>query len=239
MVELSAAVEGVIAEIGVEEGDEVKKDQILGMLDASVEKARLEQSRMKSDSQAGIDAARITLERAEEKFQRAKDLSSDRFVSPDELSDLRAQLEISRLNLQAEKEKKSQARAALDYAEALYQQRMLRSPLDATVIKRYQQPGEFVSGQPILRLAQLDPLLVEVVLPADLLGQVRAETPAEIQIDAPLNTTLPAKVERVEPVIDPASNTFAASLKLENPALRIPAGINCHVRFQIEGEEQP
>ena len=232
-------MDGVIAEVRVEEGDAVEEDQILVMLDASVEKARLEQARLKSASQAGIEAARITLERAEEKYQRAKDLSSDRFVSADELSDLRAQLEISRLNLQAEEEKQTLAQAAVDYADALYQQRLLRSPLNATVIKRYQQPGEFVSGQPILRLAQLDPLLVEVVLPADLLGRIRGETPAELQIDAPLNTTLAAKVERVEPVIDPASNTFAVSLRLENPQQQIPAGINCRVRFQLEGEKQP
>jgi len=46
----------------------------------------------------------------------------------------------------------------------------IRSPVDGVVVERYMSPGEHIAGikdQPVGNLAQIDPLNVEVILPAE------------------------------------------------------------------------
>ena len=40
------------------------------------------------------------------------------------------------------------------------------------VVERYVSPGEYVDGQPLLRVAQIDPLRVEVIIPAQIFGRI-------------------------------------------------------------------
>ena len=39
------------------------------------------------------------------------------------------------------------------------------SPINGVVVERFLSPGEYVETQPILKLAEIDPLNVEVILP--------------------------------------------------------------------------
>jgi len=46
----------------------------------------------------------------------------------------------------------------------------IRSPVDGVVVERYMSPGDHIAGikdQPVVNLAQIDPLNVEVILPAE------------------------------------------------------------------------
>jgi multidrug efflux pump subunit AcrA (membrane-fusion protein) len=51
----------------------------------------------------------------------------------------------------------------------------------------------------------------------------------EVHLNPPMDETLPARVDAVDPVIDAASDTFRIRLLLPNPGNTIPAGIRCSV----------
>ncbi len=98
-----------------------------------------------------------------------------------------------------------------------------------------QHPGELAQtgegARPILKMAQVHPLRVEVVLPVALYNQVRAGAAAEIEAEAPTKGRYKASVQIVDKVVDSASGTFGVRLELPNPSGSTLAGVKCKVRF--------
>ena len=47
------------------------------------------------------------------------------------------------------------------------------SPLNGVVVERFLGPGERVGNEKILKIAQIDPLNVEVIAPMEMFGSVR------------------------------------------------------------------
>ena len=113
----------------------------------------------------------------------------------------------------------------------------VRSPVDGVVVERLLMPGEYRNEQsPIITLAQVNPLRVEVFIPTALYGQVYVGQAAEVSPEAPVGGMHPATVAVVDRVLDAASGTFGVRLELPNPELRLPAGIRCKVAFSPAGE---
>ena len=113
--------------------------------------------------------------------------------------------------------------------------RTIRSPLSGVVVEVMQKPGEFSSTNlkdPILKLAEIDPLYVEVILPVSQYGKIKNGQRAQVYPEAPVGGTYDAAVKVVDRVVDGASGTFGVRLQLPNPGYRIPAGIKCRVKFQ-------
>jgi multidrug efflux pump subunit AcrA (membrane-fusion protein) len=95
-------------------------------------------------------------------------------------------------------------------------------------------PGEYRNDQsPILTLAQVDPLRVEVFVPTRFYNQIRNESSAVIEPEAPIGGTYAATVTVVDRVLDAASGTFGVRLKMPNPEHLLPAGLRCKIRFPL------
>jgi len=100
-------------------------------------------------------------------------------------------------------------------------------------------PGEFIyETTPIMTIAQVDPLMVDLVVPADRYRAVKVGMIGEVHLNPPMDETLPARVDAIDPVIDAASDTFRVRLLLPNPGNAIPAGIRCSVALPdvVSGE---
>ena len=105
-----------------------------------------------------------------------------------------------------------------------------------TEIKLY--PGEFIYEQtPIMTLAQVDPLYVEIILPAERYHSVKVGMVGSVVLRNPVDASVPARVEVIDPVIDPASDTFRVRLAIPNSDYLIPAGVRCAVHLpDVPGE---
>ena len=124
-------------------------------------------------------------------------------------------------------------------AEAALERRTVRSPSDGVVLRRFKQAGEYVENEPILRIAQLDPLRVEAIVPMSLFGHVQAGMQAEVLIEAGQDGPQSGTVDAVDAMADPASGTFGVRLELANPEHRIAAGQKCRVRFIAASDPSP
>jgi multidrug efflux pump subunit AcrA (membrane-fusion protein) len=109
--------------------------------------------------------------------------------------------------------------------------RTIKSPVNGVVVERFMHPGEFPKQEKILKIAQIDPLRVEVYAPVARLGKITVGMTAHVKPEPPLTGEYAAKVTVVDRVVDAASGTFGVRLELPNPELKLPAGLKCSVRF--------
>lgn len=227
VVDLSTAVEGVLERVDVRKGDAVGAGDVVARLESGIEEALVEQARARVAMRSAVLAREVSLARNIEKHERAVKLSSQKFVSPDELEELKSAVDLARLELETERDNQRLAEIELKRTEAQLEQRVIRSPIDGVVVRRYLNPGEFAQAQPIVRIAQLDPLNVEAVLPGDAYGSVAVGMHARMRLHGAGDRSIDAKVTIVEQVIDAASGTFGVRVEVSNPDHGIPAGLEC------------
>ena len=201
-VDVGSPVVGILAQVNVDRGDMVARGQVIARLESAAEEASVRLA----EARAEFDKRRAA---------RNEDLYRDELISIHEKDEIETQSIISELEL-------VEAREQLNM-------RTVRSPLDGVVVERHLSRGEFVRETPIMKLAQIDPLNVEVIAPASLFGTVEVGSTAELELSAPLSGTYTVEVVVVDRVIDAASGTFGIRLALPNPGNRIPSGINCTV----------
>jgi RND family efflux transporter MFP subunit len=232
MVEMSSAVEGVISEVLVEKNDQVKKGEVVARLDAGLEAATAELRRVQAELNSDVQAQQLALEFSNRALTRVKDLYEKKAASFSELDKLKTEHAIAQQQLQQAMDRKRQAELEHKRALADLQRRTLVSPIDGVVVERMKEPGEHIDFEPVLKLAQLDPLRVEVYAPASLYGKVKAGMKASVVPELGVaDKSYAAEVILVDQVIDGPSNTFGIRLSFPNPDNRLPSGLKCRVSF--------
>ncbi len=229
--QVGSAVTGVIASIAVDRGDVVKAGQIIATLRDTVERAQIDVARTRMQIEADIRAARANLDLAADRLKRARDLHQKAFISAQALEQVKVEHRVAQQRLRQAQDQQQISRRELELAEARLGERVIRSPFDGIVTDRYLSVGERIEDKALLRIARVNPLRVELVLPNTLYGDVRPGMSADITADLPGLSVLTARVVKVDKVIDAASNTFRARLALPNPDYRIPAGLRCTAAF--------
>ena len=91
----------------------------------------------------------------------------------------------------------------------------------------FRSEGERIEREPVVRVARINPLRVEAIVPASQFGSVQPGQVARVRTDLSMFPLLEATVVLVDRVIDPASNSFRVRLSLPNPDQRIPSGLRC------------
>lgn len=204
-VNVASQVSGILEEMMVKRGDIVAKGQVLATLRAGVEKADLEQAN------AMLDFNRRKLERNRELVVQGNVSANDE----DEM---------------ATEVRKNEA--ILHQVTAKLEMKTIRSPVDGVVVKVDLSGGEYVGEKPIMTIAQIDPLNVEVVVPVSEYGTIKKGMLAEVRPEYPVGGVYTGKVTIVDHVVNAASGSFGARVELPNANLAIPSGLKCNVRFK-------
>ncbi len=233
-VELSSPVDGTLESISVNTGDPIQKGQILAKLESSVESARVRLAKQETMLEHVIQSKKIELgftERNKKRYQGLYEKEAIAFYEED-----RANTDEALARLAVDKSIADQKAAELQLQLALTQleQKSIKSPINGIVLERFLMPGESVSGRPIMKLAQINPLRVELVAPAEVFGQIKKGMSAEIKPEKPANQIYKATVTSVDQLIDPASGSFTVRMSLPNPDDSIIAGVNCTATFNTQ-----
>ena len=229
VVEIGSPVVGVVESVKVERGDRVAKGTVVAVLRADVERAAVGIASSRANVVAEVQAAQANYELARQKLARATELVNRNFVSAQSLEQTRAEAEVAEQRLKQAKEQRGIWGSELRHAEAQLELRTIRSPVDGVVVERYMSGGERVEEKPIMRIATIHPLRVEVVLPATLYGSIQVGATLTVTPELPNAAPRQAKVVLVDSVIDGPSNTFRVRLELPNPKYDLPAGPRCKV----------
>jgi RND family efflux transporter MFP subunit len=232
-VELSSPVDGVLESVLVETSDLVQKGQVLAKLESSIETAQVNLTRQEATVSDVIQSKKIESEYSKRNHERFDQMYTKKLGSLADEDKSHTEAEMTRIALNKAINDKKTAELKHKLAEAQLEQKSIKSPITGIVIERYAMPGETVKDRPIMKLAQINPLRVELVAPAALFGQITKGMSAEIQPEKPANQTYQATVTIVDKLIDPASGSFTVRLALPNPDDKLIGGVNCIARFNF------
>jgi RND family efflux transporter MFP subunit len=234
-IELAAPTAGVLAEVLVDRGDRVRKGEIVAKLDSTVEQATVELDKARAASGAAVASRRARAKFLALKNGRLLKLQSPGTIAQAELDEAAADLAVANADLAEAQEQQKIAHLEYERSLAILNQRSIRSPIDGLILERKLSGGEYAFDQaPIMVVAEVNPLNVEVYLPVTSLEKIHTGTNALVHLAAPLSGDYTAIVEVVDTVSDARSGTYGVRLKLPNPEYRTPAGVRCEVEFPDE-----
>ena len=232
VVEVGSSVAGVLKSVPVDRGDMVKKGQVVARLQAGVENAAVDLARTRAEMESIVLARRKELDLAKRNEQRVKKLFSQNAIPEREWDEIQTKRILAECKVAEALENKRLAQMELNRALEVVKQTIIRSPVTGIVVERFLSTGEYVEDHPILKLAQINPLNVEVILPVQLFGAIKVDAPATVKPEDPVGGIYKAKVKIVDPFIEAASGTFRVRLELPNPNHRLPHGLKCKVIFK-------
>ena len=233
-IEVRSPVEAVIESVRVKRGDLVTKGQVLVTLESGPERAALALAQSRAQAVGEIGAAEARVDIASKKLRRADELIKQNFISVNARDEAVAEHKLANEELRRARENQKIAAFEAKRAAEVLALRTIRSPFNGVVVEVLLKPGEFGAitfKDPILRLAELDPLHVEVILPVSLYGSIKQGQRATVVPESPVGGRYETVVKIVDRVVDAASGTFGVRLELANKNRTIPAGLRCRVQF--------
>jgi RND family efflux transporter MFP subunit len=234
VVKLASSVVGVVARLDVDRGDIVSKGQVLGSLEDGVEEANLALAKAKATNEYSVKSLQARLEFLRNKYGRTGQLGAKSFASQASVEEAAAEAKAAEEQLKEAKLNLDISRLDVTRTEELLKQRRFVSPIDGVVVERMLVPGEYRNEQtPILTLAQINPLRVEVFVPLAYYHKIAVGSTAQVKPDSAIGGVYRATVTVVDQVFDAASGTFGVRLELPNPDLRLPAGVRCRITFHM------
>ena len=242
VVMISSPTDGLIDKIHVRRGDRVKAGEVLIQLESKAESSAVKMSEYRSQMEGKIASSKHRVEYTGKKLERARELEKQKFVAAEKRDEAEAERRIAEADLQDAMENQELAKREYQHNLDLLNRRTIRSPFDGVVVDRMLNPGDLAEAgtgrKPILKLARVDPLRVEVVLPLEAYKKLRVGMTAQV-IPEVLGGQYPARITVVDTVFDSASGTFGVRLELPNRDKALPAGIRCKVELPVLKDVEP
>ena len=233
VVNINSSVRGKLKTVKVDRSDLVEKGQVLAELESELEKAEVALARARSEMKAELMSSEVSYAYAKRKLRRFDGLLEQDVVSAQTKDEAETEEDLALQQIAQAKENRRLAELELQRAIVALEQHTVTSPISGVVVERYASPGEFADDEALMQIAQLDPLNVEVILPAHLFGSIKPGMQAEVTPEASLDgASYKAEVKIVDRLIDASSGTFGVRLELPNPDYKLPGGLKCMARFE-------
>jgi RND family efflux transporter MFP subunit len=238
-ISIGTPVEGLIQTVPVDRGDWVTKGQVIVTLESSLEEATVALAKGKAQAEAALKSSQVKIGFSTRKLERALDLFKSNSIAQHDVDEAMTEKALAEISHQEASENKRQAELELNRATAALYLRTIRSPINGVVVDRLLSPGELARQTPVMKLAQINPLRVEVYAPLSLLGKLKAGMRADVRPEGKGQPVYQAKIMVVNKVVDSASGTFGVRLEMPNPNNAIAAGLACTVEFHLSSGENP
>ncbi len=233
-VKVGSGVYGILETVDVDRGDFVKKGQVLATLQSGVEKATMEVARARAEMEATIKLKQAQLDFLMRKQQRNEELYKKGAVPFSQMDEAETNRILAESELKDALENKRLTELEFKRTVEVFNRLTIRSPINGVVVERLLSPGEYIENQSVIKLAQINPLHVEVIVPVTLVASIKVGMRAKVIPEAPVGGQYTAEVKIVDRVIDAASGTFGVRLELPNPNYKLAAGLKCKVIFPIK-----
>lgn len=219
---LSPEVEGRVAAIAVDAGDQVAAGEMLLKLDDEIAQLELAQAR------AALREAVAELDDARRRLAEAQDLAKRAGIADTEVRARRAEV-------RADTAVVDRRKAELGYRAALIERYSLEAPFAGVIARRLTELGEWVGpGSPVLELVAIDRLRLDLQMPQAYFGRVNRQTTVTVNLDVRPKEPLKAKITDIVPVSDPRARTFLARIALENSDMQMTPGMSAQARVRID-----
>ena len=199
-ITISSPVEEIVAEVMVEEGDQVEKGQVLAQLASRKQELEIER----------LDQL---IAKARFSYEATETLHEQKIESRETLMEKKAELD--ELVIQRE------------VAMALVEERRILAPIDGTVVHRLKDPGESIGRvEPLFELIDARRLKLMYFLPAEMLPRLELGMVCPVEFpNLPDQVGHTAKLIFIDPQVDARSGLFRARFEFDNSEAGIKPGV--------------
>ena len=185
-VKVFARTANRVTELLVEEGDVVKKGQVLLCLDNDIQKT-------------AYGKAQVSLDKAKEEFDREKALFDQQLVSEQVYYDSKHALRQCELAFE-------DAQRELEYTE-------VRAPIGGTISQRFVKYGDLVNlNQQLFDIVDFNSMVARIYVPEKSLPDLRLEQPARVTATAFGDREFTGYVKRIAPVVESRTGTVKVTI---------------------------
>jgi RND family efflux transporter MFP subunit len=164
VIEVAARRFGVIKEVLVQEGDTVKKGQVLARQeDQDTVLAILSAKAAVAQAQSQLALTEVNIRTSEREFERLSRLASSNSIARQQLDQAGDAVSTARAQLSIQETAIQSARAQLAQAEYNEELTNIRAPMDGKIIRRYANPGSGASTLNVSTMFDLEPALPHIV----------------------------------------------------------------------------
>jgi multidrug efflux pump subunit AcrA (membrane-fusion protein) len=274
MVRVFAKIMGQVKEVSVQEGEQVEKGAILMRLDdeqirlqvaqakANLDSAHASLERIKagarpqevSQAEAGVRQAKISLDSAEENYQKMQKLFTEGAISEQQHDQAKNQYEIAKAQYQSVSESYKlitegassqdikaveaqvrQAQSALELAQSQLNSTIIKAPISGSVTAVSVKTGELASSaMPLLSIIDVSELSVKTGISEKDIGAVHLGQDAEIFIDAYPQKKFSGEIVSKGVVVDPVTKTMEIKIRVKEADIDIPPGVFARANIIIE-----
>ncbi len=190
---------GIILDILVEEGDQVKSGEVLLVLESD-------------EQRLSLNSAKANYEKSLNNFNRAKLLVEKGLTNKEQIDNLK-------FETQALKAQLEQAKMSLSFTQ-------VKAPFSGTVVKRHVKIGNLVqNATEVFEVIDFDSLQAKIDVPEYQWNIMKAGLPVQFDFEALKGQTVSGEVIRISPIIDASSGTFEVTVQVDNSQKRLRPGL--------------
>ncbi len=262
---VSSEVAGMVREVPVNLGQEVKAGQVLVRLDPrelEIALRRSESQLRQTEAQLGIDGVNVkepppdeviaavrtavaNRDDARAQLERATRLRSRNLLAQADLDTAQTRVKVTDAAYQAALEEVHSLKASLQDRRAAYElaqkkleDALIRAPVSGSVSERLIQPGEFIrENTPVIGLVQLNPLKVITGIQEKYAGLIRPGLPVQFRVESFPDTLFQGKVQFVSPAVDQGTRTFTVEVLVDNSDRRLKPGFFAQGSILVQRDE--
>jgi HlyD family secretion protein len=158
IIQVAARTAGVIRAVYVQEGDSVKKGEVLAQLEDDQPRLNLADAKAAEDqAKAQIALIQVQHATAQREYDRLLPLKAQAFVAGQALDQAHDAIRQAEANLAAQEAAVATARAAYDSAAYALELTKVRAPADGQIVRRYANPGSGASTLQVSNMFDLVP----------------------------------------------------------------------------------
>ncbi|MCX6557400.1 MAG: efflux RND transporter periplasmic adaptor subunit [Candidatus Aminicenantes bacterium] len=220
---------GRVGRILKKQGDRVNQGELLAVLDMTSLELQQKQA------QAAMAVAQTAFQNAKLNAERMKKMLENKAIS-------QMQYENTQLALDAADTQMKSAKANLDLVDYIAKNAYMKAPFAGIIAAKNMEEGDMINpmmgmGQSILTLMDLSKVKVVVDAPAEEIERIRIGQKCLVKISSLPGEVFIGEVYSKNLAADPLSKTFKVEVTIDNPQMKIKAGVYADIAIEYIRKE--
>jgi RND family efflux transporter MFP subunit len=249
-VRVSSEVDGIVKDVLIEIGQEVKAGQVIVQIEPrelQFAMDRAESALKQTEAQLGIgeggeippddqvaavrtaaanrDDARAQMARAQELNNRGLTSKADLDTAQTRVKVTEAQYQTALDNARSTKASLQDRRAAYELAKKKVADAQIRAPVSGAIAERTAQRGEYIRANTLVgTIVQLSPLKLKSSVQEKNLTLIKPGLPVRFSVESYPNEVFTGRIANISPSIDQTTRTFPIEILVENSSRKLRPG---------------
>ena len=244
-VQIGSQVSGTVVSLGTDFNQQVKKGQVVAVLDPALLQAQVEQAQATvARLQAEVERARIQVVDAQQKLTRSQALAKEQLIPAQDLDASAILRDANQAALKSAQANLVQAQASLEQSRVNLGHTIIKAPDDGVVLSRSVEIGQTVAASmqtPTLFVIARDLKTMRVNASVDEsdIGRVKEGQSVTFTVDAYGQEVFTGKVTevRLQPTVTSGVVSYPTVIEVPNPSLRLKPGMTATVSIEVARQD--